>query len=117
MRKELVIKALVLGVICLFVGVGIQPAIAIEPKLSSNNIEKEEDCDCQEIDGENDSICWILLIKHFMRSIRANFWWLIWSELPSGGILSQIVWIYYQYLDGLTDDTLRLAKSYDCFWT
>ena len=50
MKKDMLGKALTLGVIILFVTVGIQPALAIEPKLSADNIEKVEDCDCQEVD-------------------------------------------------------------------
>jgi hypothetical protein len=53
MRKELVSKILVLGIICLFIGVGIQPALAVEPKVSTNPIEKVEVCDCQEVDKLN----------------------------------------------------------------
>jgi hypothetical protein len=43
MQKDMISKALVLGVICLFIGVGFQSAFAVEPKLSTNNIQFEED--------------------------------------------------------------------------
>jgi hypothetical protein len=46
-------KIVILGIICLFVGMGFQPALAIEPKLSAENIENVEDCDCQETDRLN----------------------------------------------------------------
>ena len=42
-------KVIVLGVIALFVGMCFQPAFAVENMLSAN-IEKEADCDCQELD-------------------------------------------------------------------
>jgi hypothetical protein len=53
MKKDILGKALVLGVICLFVGTCIQPAYAIEiiPK-AGNKTESVEDCDCQEIDSQ-----------------------------------------------------------------
>jgi hypothetical protein len=46
-------KLLVVGIIVLFVGVGIQSAFAVESRVSNDTIEKEEDCDCQEIDKIN----------------------------------------------------------------
>ena len=45
MKKNIVRKGLVIGIIALFIGIGIQPAISSEitiPKISYN----EEDCDC-----------------------------------------------------------------------
>jgi hypothetical protein len=47
-------KIIVISIICLFIGVGVQPALAIEPKVSYNNIENEEDCDCQTAVSEVD---------------------------------------------------------------
>ena len=49
-KNPVLYKSLVVGVIVLFVGLGIQPAFAVEPKLSANNTEKVEDCDCQSND-------------------------------------------------------------------
>ena len=46
-------KVIVISVIALFFFVGFQSAFAVEPKLSADNIEKVEDCDCQELDSEN----------------------------------------------------------------
>jgi hypothetical protein len=42
-------KVIVISVIALFIVVGVQPAFAVEPKVSADNIEKEEDCDCKEV--------------------------------------------------------------------
>lgn len=46
-------KLWVIGIICLFIGVGVYPAIAVESKSSADNTQKEEDCDCQEVDRLN----------------------------------------------------------------
>ena len=46
MKKHL----LVFGIAFLFIGLGFQPAFAIESRLSADNIEKEEDCDCSSVD-------------------------------------------------------------------
>ena len=46
-------KIIIIGVIALFICVGFQSAFAIEPKVSENIVEKEEDCECQEIDKIN----------------------------------------------------------------
>ena len=42
-------KLLVVGIIVLFVSVGIQPAFAVENKVSTDKVENVEDCDCQEV--------------------------------------------------------------------
>jgi hypothetical protein len=66
MRKELVGKILVLGIICLFIGVGVQPALAIEPKLSADNkTESVEDCDCKEEDRPN-----LFLVKLWLNKVE-----------------------------------------------
>jgi len=44
-------KIIVFGIICLFVGVGFQPVFAVESRVSDDKVEKEEDCDCQEVDS------------------------------------------------------------------
>jgi hypothetical protein len=55
MNKDMLGKTLTLGVIILFITVGIQPALAVEPKLSSDNkTETVEDCDCQTAVSEVD---------------------------------------------------------------
>ena len=46
-------KIVVIGVIALFVGAGVQPALAVETKSSVDTIEEEEDCDCQTVDRVN----------------------------------------------------------------
>jgi hypothetical protein len=56
-------KIIIIGIICLFVGLCFQPALAIEPKLSSDNIEDVEDCDCQEVDRINPLTAELLLSK------------------------------------------------------
>lgn len=48
MNKNILSKTLVLGIILLFIGVGIQSALAVENRVSTDSIEEEEDCDCQE---------------------------------------------------------------------
>ena len=43
MKKDKIIKALVLGIICLFVGVGIQPAVAtVEPREEKVDIDPKD---------------------------------------------------------------------------
>lgn len=53
MNKDKLRKALVMGVVFLFICVGGQPAFAIESGLSSVKSMDEEDCDCQEVDRQN----------------------------------------------------------------
>ncbi len=53
MQKNIVKKGLVIAVIFLFITVGFQPAFAVEPKLSSNNIEKVDDCNCKGVESQN----------------------------------------------------------------
>jgi hypothetical protein len=48
MKKNMLSKALAIGVIILFVSIGFKPAFAIENKLSNDNTEKNEDCNCLE---------------------------------------------------------------------
>ena len=43
MVKRIYMKGLVVGIIILFIGIGVQPAFAVEPKLSTNNIQFGED--------------------------------------------------------------------------
>ena len=47
MKKELLSKTLVMGVVVLFIGVGVQSAFAINTGTSVNTVQLEEDCDCQ----------------------------------------------------------------------
>ena len=50
MKKNMLSKTLAIGVIILFIGIGFQPVFAIENKLSADNTEKNEDCDCPEVE-------------------------------------------------------------------
>ena len=50
MKKNMLSKTLAIGIIILFVGIGFQPAFAVETKLSADNTEKNEDCNCPEVD-------------------------------------------------------------------
>jgi hypothetical protein len=49
MNKNILSKTLVLGVICLFMGLSIQPTIAVENRVSAN-LDKEENYDLNELD-------------------------------------------------------------------
>jgi hypothetical protein len=53
MVKRMYKKGLVVGIIVLFIGVGVQPALAVEPKVSENTMETEEDCGCKEVSDVN----------------------------------------------------------------
>jgi len=46
-------KIIVISVIALFIVVGFQSAFAVESRVSADNIEKVEDCDCQEAENLN----------------------------------------------------------------
>ena len=71
MRDRLFRKGLVIGIIVLFVGVGFQPAFAVESKLSTDNIEKEEDCDCKS--SGPPIICAILFGRMGLLAMRIEF--------------------------------------------
>jgi hypothetical protein len=45
-------KIIIIGVIALFIGIGFQPAFAIEIESSVDTNEEEEDCDCEEVDSQ-----------------------------------------------------------------
>jgi hypothetical protein len=53
MKKEWLVKTLALVIIFLFIAVSFQPAFAVEPKLSSNNIKKVDDCNCKGVESQN----------------------------------------------------------------
>jgi hypothetical protein len=46
-------KGLVIGIIILFIGMGVQPAFAVETKSPIDSVEKVEDCDCQQVSDIN----------------------------------------------------------------
>ena len=47
-------KIIVIGIIILFLGMGVQPALADEPKVSTNTIENVENCDCETVVSDED---------------------------------------------------------------
>lgn len=53
MRNNCYKKELVIGVIVLFVGMSFQPVFAVKNRVTTDNIEMIEDCDCQELDSQN----------------------------------------------------------------
>ena len=54
MQKNHIGKILTIGIIVLFVGVGIHPAFAVETKQSMANKASEEECwECKEIDSRH----------------------------------------------------------------
>jgi hypothetical protein len=110
MRKELIGKILVLGIICLFIGVGVQPALAIEPKLSSDNIE---------IDGDNDSICDYSMIRFYMLSGVVLFWVARSAEAYQSG--NVFLYEFFKMLATLWMGRalyfLEMGREYNCEWT
>ena len=60
-------KGLVVGIIILFVGMGVQPALAVENKVSTDKVEDLEDCDCQEIDDEQ-----LGILKKYLNRFESN---------------------------------------------
>ena len=109
-------KLLVVGIIVLFIGVGVQPAFAIETESSVDNIEKKEDCDCQGINGENDVICIILWIRHTILSLRAYNFWKLTDTVPYGGILYSIYCALMNLYNDRADGIGELAEYYKCEW-
>jgi hypothetical protein len=117
----------------------------IENRVSANNIEKEEDCDCQtavsdvnlnrldkvteikelsnrisELRGnifENFTICAILLIRYFINVEISLFFWVSSDMFPPGGILYSIFWGLWKLFDSRADDIYRLYEYYECWWT
>jgi hypothetical protein len=75
MKKVIFSKILIIGVILLFIGVGIQPAFSIEPEFPVANIEKEEDCDCQKVDISDSFMVklWLNKLKVFNNIILLKF--------------------------------------------
>jgi len=57
-------KIIVFGVIVLFVGMCFQPAFAVENRVSTNKVEKVEDCDCQEVSNSD-----FLMIKELLTEL------------------------------------------------
>ncbi len=53
MQKNLLSKTFVIGVIVLFMGVGVSSAISIDIKPRVSNNESVEDCNCKEIDSRH----------------------------------------------------------------
>ena len=54
MHKNIVVrKGLVVGIIILFIGVGIQSGIAVETKSPIVNNHSEEDCGCEDVNRSN----------------------------------------------------------------
>ena len=58
-------KIIIIGIIFLFVGMGFQPAFAVENRVSNDNIEKVEDCDCQTKDRLNP-----IVVMHLMTRLQ-----------------------------------------------
>ncbi len=50
MKSKLYCKILAIGIIVLFVSIGINPAFAVDTKQSMVNEASEEDCGCNEVD-------------------------------------------------------------------
>ena len=68
-------KGLVLGIIVLFIGVGVQPAFAVETGSSVNTVQLEEDCECEIVDEYNpDKLIQLLNeVKVYVNNILLNF--------------------------------------------
>ena len=95
MKKDMLSKTLVLGVILLFIGISFQPAYAVESKLSADSTENDEDCNCKEIDR--------------LDLIRAN---LLLNKLE---ILTNILLFRYGHLPEIEEsfqELLDIIKSY-----
>ena len=115
-------KIIVIGVIILFIVVGFQPALAVEPKVSENTIEKEEDCDCEEVSDinitphPNATICLCIEIISIILYGRAGFWeFLSYAYQDYGlGILSAIFEIRANKLYDKAEQVNNLALYYDC---
>ena len=75
MTKEMFSKILAIGVILLFIGVGIQPAFAVELKLSTDKTEKAEDCECQEVNRADPFmvLLWLDKLEVFTNIILSKF--------------------------------------------
>jgi len=74
MNKDMICKTIALGVIIIFITVGIQPALAVERGVSVDNTENEEDCDCQE-DISNPYMVklWLNKVKVFTNIIMSRY--------------------------------------------
>ena len=94
---------LAIGIICLFVGVGIHPAFAVDTNQSMVNKASEDDCGCNEVDdrqlvvlerqlnnvyldSENETICNILISIFLVVWGYANILLMIRSRLASLGL-------------------------------
>ena len=53
MQKNHTCKILAIGIIVLFIGVGIHPAFAVDTKQSMVNKASKEDCGCKEVDNRH----------------------------------------------------------------
>jgi hypothetical protein len=109
--------------------------------------DKQKDCDCQtpvidielnrlnkvtkifelsdriprltEIDGQNDSICLVLLIRQLQLMLRTGLLYYFSILIDSLGLryLGHYIRLYCGDLDKKRDAILELAESYECFWS
>ena len=92
MKRRIICKGLTVAVIILFLGVGIQPAIAITPTISEriNTLDKD-DCDCD----EKSSIWGFPVIYTFLfgLAVLCVYFLVIFEQLPYlFEIIGEIVW-------------------------
>ena len=118
---------------------------AVEPKLSAGNIEKEEDCDCQEIseiglnrldkvieikdlsnrisiltemDGQKGDVCFYSAVRFFI----CAYWVLVYYDAmqtfdESGNILLyEFCKILFERATGRLNYFLDMGLYYDCEW-
>ena len=60
-------KILAVGIIILFIGVGIQPAFAVDTKTSVVNQQKEENCGCEVVSKSN-----LVKVKRLLNRLEVN---------------------------------------------
>jgi hypothetical protein len=139
-------KSLVLGVICLFICVGVQPVFAVESNVSVDNTEDVEDCDCEtvvsdvdlncldkitdfrdlinmittmkNINADNNGICFFLFVVWCFHLLRFATIWTIHDMLLENGnnIIANIIWNYMDVLSLRAEQLEETARSYECGW-
>jgi hypothetical protein len=95
---------LAIGIICLFVGLGIHPAFAVDTRQSMVNKAREEDCGCKELDDKQ----LVVLEKQLNRlDVYSKLLLVLTSQYPElKGMLYRIS-IFTGMIKKLTDMTFR----------
>ncbi|PNX50034.1 MAG: hypothetical protein BV456_08035 [Thermoplasmata archaeon M8B2D] len=117
-KKDILNKILITGLICLFIGVSVKPAFAIEIKTSANNIENEGDCEWNQLNTQNEYPPIICSILRILIGIIGPSVDLICLFLMCLGFTREQLENFFSPVINFNNSLLDLFKEYDCpLWT